>query len=58
MLFYRDYPTIVDWNHVKYIKMNLCPSIYVFLKQFDIIFPHLTCIKFNMGNYFDMLDKR
>ncbi|CAF4155082.1 unnamed protein product, partial [Rotaria sp. Silwood2] len=43
-----DYPTIFDWQYVKYIQIDLCPSIYLFLKQFDILFPHIDCIKFDM----------
>ncbi len=49
LLYSRDYPIFFDWEHVKYFKMDLCPSIYLFLKQFDIIYPHINSIQFNMG---------
>ncbi|CAF4135573.1 unnamed protein product, partial [Rotaria sordida] len=49
-----DYPTIFDWQFVKYISVGLCSSIYLFLKQFDDIFPHINSIQFNMGRYNDL----
>jgi hypothetical protein len=57
-IIFRDYRSIFDWQHVKYLKVNLCPSIHLFLEQFDIIFPHITCIQFNMGKYLVKLDRR
>ena len=50
-VFFRDYPNILDLQHVRYINVDLRPSIYLFLKQFDVLFPHINCIKFEMGKY-------
>ncbi|CAF5015825.1 unnamed protein product, partial [Rotaria socialis] len=44
-----DYLNIFDLQHVRYINVDLRPSIYLFLKQFDVLFPHIDCIKFKMG---------
>jgi hypothetical protein len=49
LLFFRDYPIIFDWECVKYMMVNLCPSIIECLKQFDILYPHIKSIQFNMG---------
>ncbi|CAF3981822.1 unnamed protein product, partial [Rotaria sordida] len=46
----KYYSNIFDWQHMKSLKVNLCPSIDLFLKQFDILFPHITSIQFNMGD--------
>jgi hypothetical protein len=51
LLFRRHYPTIFDWQLVKCISVDLYPSIHLFLKQFDEIFPHINSIHFNMGKY-------
>ncbi|CAF4422949.1 unnamed protein product, partial [Rotaria sp. Silwood2] len=45
-----NYSNIFDWQHVKSLKVDLCLSIDLFLKQFDILFPHITSIQFNMGH--------
>ncbi|CAF3874562.1 unnamed protein product, partial [Rotaria sordida] len=44
-----DYPMIFDWDCIKYIKLNLDPSIYIILNQFDKIYPHIRCIQFNIA---------
>ncbi|CAF3338389.1 unnamed protein product, partial [Rotaria sp. Silwood2] len=46
-----DYPIIFDWECVKYMMINLCPSIIECLKQFDILYPHIKSIQFNMGRH-------
>ncbi|CAF5001661.1 unnamed protein product, partial [Rotaria sp. Silwood1] len=43
-----DYPMIFDWDYIKYIKLDLNPSIYLILNQFDKIYPHIRCIQFNI----------
>ncbi|CAF4413628.1 unnamed protein product [Rotaria sp. Silwood2] len=47
----KDYSSIFDWKNIKYLKVDLYPSIYVFLKQFNIIFSHINCIQFDMGSF-------
>ncbi|CAM4979200.1 unnamed protein product [Rotaria socialis] len=51
-----DYPNIFDLQHARYINVDLRPSIYLFLKQFDVLFPHIDCIKFKMGTGTHELD--
>ncbi|CAF0797340.1 unnamed protein product [Adineta steineri] len=46
-----DLPTIFDWEHPKYIQIDLCPSTSLFLKQINTIFPYRIHIKFNMGRH-------
>jgi hypothetical protein len=52
VLFLRDYPMIFDLEDVKYMKIDLCPSIYSFLNEFDKVYPRIKSIQFNMGKYF------
>ncbi|CAF1220164.1 unnamed protein product [Rotaria sp. Silwood1] len=46
-----DYRMIFDWEDVKYMKIDLCPSIYSFLSQFDKIYPRIRSIQFNIGEH-------
>ncbi|CAF4130132.1 unnamed protein product [Rotaria sordida] len=45
----KNYSHIFDWYHMKSLEVDLCPSIDLVLEQFDILFPHITSIQFNMG---------
>ncbi|CAF1688577.1 unnamed protein product, partial [Rotaria sp. Silwood1] len=45
----KNYSHIFDWQHMKCLEVDLCPSIDLFLEQFNILFPHITSIQFNMG---------
>ncbi|CAF4806468.1 unnamed protein product, partial [Rotaria sp. Silwood2] len=47
-----NYRNIFDWKYVKYLNVNLNSSIDLFLGKFNIIFPHITCIKYDMGKDF------
>ncbi|CAF4049853.1 unnamed protein product [Rotaria sordida] len=49
-----DYPIFFDWKCVKYMMVNLCPSIIGCLKQFDILYPHIKSIQFNI----DLQDRK
>ncbi len=43
---------IFDWEDAKYMKIDLSPSIYSFLNEFDKIYRRIRSIQFNMGKYF------
>ena len=52
--FYRNHRSVFDWKRIKYIKIDLRPEIYLFLKEFDVLFPHINCIIFDIGKYSPM----
>ncbi|CAF3843737.1 unnamed protein product, partial [Rotaria sp. Silwood1] len=52
----KNYSHIFDWQHMKCLEVDLCPSIDLFLEQFNILFPHITSIQFNMEYNYKSID--
>ncbi|CAF4061089.1 unnamed protein product, partial [Rotaria sordida] len=52
----KNYSHIFDWYHMKSLEVDLCPSIDLVLEQFDILFPHITSIQFNMEYNYKSID--
>ncbi|CAF3182013.1 unnamed protein product [Rotaria sp. Silwood2] len=46
-----DYPMIFDWENIKCMKIDLCPTIYSFLTKFDKIYSNIRSIQFNIGRH-------
>ncbi|CAF4408349.1 unnamed protein product, partial [Rotaria sp. Silwood2] len=42
---------LFNWPQTRYVWMNLQPSLYLFLEQFNELFPNVSCIKLHMGQY-------